>query len=59
MHPRAWRLAGRGTGIMQSSCGVDSRSWGWKVSSKMRCAEFLFDSASGWYTGQNLEIGMA
>ena len=37
--PRAWRLVGRGTGRMQSSCGVDSRSWGWKSLSKMRYAD--------------------
>ena len=37
--PRAWRLVGRGTGRMQSSCGVGSRSWGWKSLSKMRYAD--------------------
>ena len=36
--PRAWRLAGRGTGEMLSSCGVVSRKWEWKCLLKMRYA---------------------
>ena len=39
--PRAWRLAGRGTGQMLSSCGVVLRNWEWMSLSKMRYAEIL------------------